>query len=207
MIRKLDSEEKNTTGFTSTNKRGNPNVTIISEFGIYEAIFGSELKEAKAFKKWVKEVIKKLRKQSGLEGFQFFQMLDREYQKETMSKLSQSLRKPKRINFIKDNTIANKAVSAKYGYNKMVKKNGMTPDMLVDRQPILDATVELMNTTNEFNLDISVSEKIYEKFLQQTFRAGHEKGMKPWNASNKWTNIQVFHYELFYRLKNVKGFK
>jgi len=164
MIRRLDEDEKNTVPIRHSNKRGNPNVSIISEIGIYEAIFGSELKEAKAFKKWVKEIIKELRKQSGLEGFQIFRTLDKEYQKEQMSKLSQSLGKPKRNHFIKANVIANKAISNKYGYKKMVKKNDMTPDMILEMQPILDDTVSLMSVADKFDLDISVSQKVYEKY-------------------------------------------
>lgn len=38
----------------------------------------------------------------------------------------------------------------------------MTPEMLVDRQEILDDTVELMEIKEKYQLDISVSEKIYE---------------------------------------------
>mgnify|MGYP001340823546 CR=1 FL=1 len=40
----------------------------VSEDGIYDAIWGSHKPEAKAFRKWVKQVIKALRKGSGLEG-------------------------------------------------------------------------------------------------------------------------------------------
>ena len=165
MVRRLDDEEKNTVSIRHSNRRGNPNVTIISEIGIYESIFGSELKEAKEFKKWVKEVIKELRQQSGLEGFQIFRMLDKEHQKEMMSKLNRSLEKPKRKHFIKANTIANKAISTKYGYDKMIKKKDMTPDMLIERQPILDDTVNLISVAEKFDLDISVSQKVYEKYL------------------------------------------
>lgn len=95
---------------------------VVSEYGLYEVIFTSRKQEAKDFRRWVFEVIKELRQQSGLEGFQVFRMLDKEHQKETMKKLSQSLNKPKRINFIKANTIANKAISTKYGYDKMIKR-------------------------------------------------------------------------------------
>jgi len=138
---------------------------IVNEFGMYEVIFSSRKKEAKEFKRWVFEVIKELRQQSGLEGFQVFRMLDKEHQKETMSRLSQSLKQPKRINFIKANTIANKAISTKYGYDKMIKKKDMTPDMLLERQPILDDTVNLMSVVDRFNLDLSVSEKVYDKYV------------------------------------------
>lgn len=169
MVRRLDEDEKSTVSIRHIRSKNGVKqtrkVSIISEIGIYEAIFGSELKEAKSFKKWVKEVIKELRQQSGLEGFQIFRMLDKEHQKETMSKLSQSLKQPKRINFIKANVIANKAVSTKYGYEKMIKKKDMTPDMLLERQPILDDTVNLMSVVDRFDLDLSVSEKVYKKYV------------------------------------------
>ncbi|WP_342505617.1 BRO family protein [Sporosarcina sp. FSL K6-2383] len=165
LTRRLDVEEKSNMRLTRIGKGGRPD-TIISEFGIYEAIFGSENKEAKEFKKWVKQVIKELRQSSGLEGFQVFRMLDKEHQKEMMSKLSQSLQEPKRVNFIKANTIANKAVSSRHGHPKALKKNQMTPRMLVEREPILADTVDLMIVKDKFQLELSVSEEVYGKYVQ-----------------------------------------
>ncbi|WP_052523814.1 hypothetical protein [Geobacillus kaustophilus] len=69
------------------------------------------------------------------------------------------------MDYIKANTIANKAVSTKYGYPKMVKKSDMTPDMLIDRQQILEDTVNLMAVKEKFGLDISVSKNIYNKYI------------------------------------------
>src|SRR5690625_5440137 len=146
-------------------KGGMQNFLVVSEFGLYEVIFSSRKKEAKDFKRWVFEVIKDLRQQSGLEGFQIFRMLDKEHQKEMMSKLSKTLERPKRKHFIKANTIANKAISTKYGYDKMIKKKDMTPDMLIERQSILDDTVNLMSVVDRFGLDLSVSEKVYDKYI------------------------------------------
>lgn len=140
-------------------------VNIISEKSVYRLVFKSRKKEAEEFQDWVFEMLKELRQQSGLEGFQIFRTLDKEYQKEQMSRLSQSLEKPKRNHFIKANTIANKAISTKYGYDKMVKKKDMTPDMLLERQPILDDTVNLMSVADKFDLDISVSQKVYQKYI------------------------------------------
>jgi prophage antirepressor-like protein len=134
---------------------------IVSEYGIYEAVFESRKKEAKEFKRWVYEMLKTLRKASGLEGFQIFRMLDKEHQKEVMTKLNNSLRKPSRIDFIKANTIANKAISLKYGYPRMLKKENMTPEMLVDRQSLLEDTVNLMSLIDKYGLEISVSKTIY----------------------------------------------
>lgn len=145
---------------------GKRKMLIVNEYGIYETVFESRKPEAKAFKRWVFEMLKQLRQASGLEGFQIFRMLDKEHQKEAMSKLKASIQQPVRVDFIKANTIANKTVSSLFGYQKMVKKNEMTPEMLVQRQPILDDTVNLMSAKESFKLDLSVSELVYKKYLQ-----------------------------------------
>lgn len=140
---------------------------IINEFGIYDTVFQSRKKESEEFRYWVYEVIKQLRQSTSLEGFQIFKMLDKEHQKEAMAKLKSSLKQPKKVNYIKANTIANKAISIKYDFPKMIKKADMTPDMLKDRQTLLDSTVELMEVKDKYNLDISISEKVYELVKEQ----------------------------------------
>lgn len=137
---------------------------VVSEYGIYEAVFESRKKEAKEFKRWVFEMIKTLRQATGLEGFQVFRMLDKEHQKEAMYRLKENLSRPIRVNFIKANTIANKAVSSMNGHPKMLKKDQMTPQMLIQRQEVLDDTVNLMAVNEKFGLGLSVSEKVYEKY-------------------------------------------
>ena len=134
---------------------------IVNEYGIYESVFESRKKEAKEFKRWVYEMLKTLRQASGLEGFQIFRMLDKEHQKEAMANLNKSLKNPVQVDFIKANTIANKAVSNLYGHSKMVKKDFMSPEMLVSRQPILDDTVNIMSLVDKYGLDISVKQVIY----------------------------------------------
>lgn len=136
---------------------------IVNEYGIYETVFESRKKEAKDFKRWVFEMLKQLRQTTGLEGFQIFRMLDKEHQREAMAKLKAGLQHPARVDFIKANVIADKAVSTKFGYPKMLKKGQMTPDMLIHRQPILDDTVDLMSVVERFGLDVSVSKAIYGK--------------------------------------------
>ena len=141
---------------------GMQTMLIVSEFGIYDTVFQRRKKEAKEFRVWVYEMLKTLRQSSGLAGFEIFRMLDKEHQKAAMSRLSRSLEHPVRVDFIRANTIANKAVSDKHHFPKMVKKADMTPDMLAERQSILDSTVELMAFNEKYNLGISVSEKVHE---------------------------------------------
>lgn len=162
MTRTLDPEEQSTHKVSMEGK--SRRMTTISETGIYEAVFNSERPEAKDFKKWVKSMIKHFREATGLEGFQIFRMLDKEHQREMMSKLSRSLEVPGRPDFIKANTIANKAVSDKFGHPKMLKKEQMTPAMIVERQSILDDTVNLMSVADKFGLQLSISEAIYNKY-------------------------------------------
>lgn len=138
-------------------------VNILNEKAIYKLAFKSRKKEAEDFQDWVVDVVKELRKASGYEGFEIFRMIDKEHQKEMMKKLQEGLKSPARVDFIKANTIANKAVSLKHGYPKMVKKATMTPEMLKDREPILADTVELMAVKDKYGLDVSVSDTIYKK--------------------------------------------
>lgn len=148
-------------------KGGIQEMIIIPETNIYRLVFRSDKPEAEAFQDWICEVIKKLRQSIGLEGFQVFRMLDKEHQKEAMQKLHDNKKDAVRVDYIKANTISNKAVSTKYGYPKMVKKAEMTPEMLVDRQEILDDIVNLMVVKEKYQLDISVSDQIYKIVQQQ----------------------------------------
>ena len=142
-------------------------INIINEKNIYRMAFKSRKKEAEAFQDWIFDIIKELRQSTGLEGFQVFRMLDKEHQKSAMQNLKKSLRNPVRVDFIKANVIANKAVSNKHGFPKMIKKAEMTPDMLVERQEILDSTVELMGIKDRYGLKLSVSEEIYASLEPQ----------------------------------------
>lgn len=136
-------------------------MAILTEFGIYKAIFNSHKPEAEQFQEWVFNVIKQLRQSTGLEGFEVFRLMDKQHQKDAIKRLRDGLKRPVRVNFIKANTVANKAVSTKYGYPKMVKKGEMTPAMLVDREAVLDDTVKLMEVNDQYGLGISVSKAIY----------------------------------------------
>jgi len=164
MLRVLDNDQKDVHIVDTLG--GKQEMAIISEIGIYAVIMRSRRKEAVEFQRWVYSVIKQLRQSTALEGFQIFRMLDKEHQKEAMAKLKAGLRRPARIDFIKANTIADKAVSTKFGYPKMLKKAQMTPEMLVHRQPILEDTVELMSVVDKFGVDVSVSKTIYDKYAQ-----------------------------------------
>ena len=114
--------------------------TLLTEPGIYKAVFGSHKPEAEQFQDWVYSVIQQLRKQAGLQGYQAFRMLDKQVQKQAMARL--------------DN---------KYGLPKMISKREMTPEMKKARPAVLNDVVDLMNIKRRFGLDFSVSKTIYSK--------------------------------------------
>jgi prophage antirepressor-like protein len=145
-----------------TRERKNQDMLVVNEFGLYEAILESRKPEAKAFKLWVFEVIKTIRQDVlKLKEYETFRLMDREHQKEAMRKLSDSLRTPVKVDYIKANLIADKTVSTIHGLSKLVKKSDMDEQMLHEREPILADTVELMTVNEWLNLGLSVSEVIY----------------------------------------------
>lgn len=165
MVRMIESSEKGVHIVHTLG--GDQEMTIISELGVYDAVFYSRKPEAKEFKRWVFAVLKELREASGLKAYEMFRMLDKEHQRKAMDKLHDGLKAAERVDYIKANTIANKAVSSLYGHPKMVKKDDMTAEMLERRQAILDDTVELMKVNEKFGLGLSVSERIYERLQLQ----------------------------------------
>ena len=52
----------------------------VNEFGVYEALFASRRLEARKFRLWTVEVLQKLRKQVGLQGYEVMKMTDPEIQ-------------------------------------------------------------------------------------------------------------------------------
>ena len=130
---------------------------LLKEIGIYQAVFGSHKPEAENFKDWVFKTIQQLRKQAGLKEYEAFKMLDTRIQKQAMQRLDAN----NEVDYIKANTITNKAVANKYGLSKMISKEQMTQEMKRDRPTILNDVVDLMNVKRRFGIDISVSKTIY----------------------------------------------
>ena len=139
-------------------------MNIIGEKDIYRLIFKSRKPEAEAFQDWVYETIRELRKASGLEGYETFKLLDKEHQKEAMKKLHDSIaasREPVKVDYIKANTIANKAVCNRHGIPKMVGKAAMSAEMLKERERVLEDVVTLMELNERYGAGMSVSAIIY----------------------------------------------
>lgn len=138
--------------------------TVVNEKGIYRLVMRSNKPEALDFQDWICDVLVELRQSTGLKGYEAFRMLDKQKQKEAMAIIQKAYKSDKPINYIKANSIANKAVSTAFGYSKMIGKDDMTTEMLEVRQLILDDVVKLTGSKNQFNLDIKVSKTIYDKY-------------------------------------------
>ena len=52
----------------------------VNEYGIYEALFASRRLEARKFRRWASTVMKKLRREVGLEGYEVMRMTEPEIQ-------------------------------------------------------------------------------------------------------------------------------
>ncbi|AMS07901.1 hypothetical protein AYI71_03270 [Limosilactobacillus oris] len=164
----VEKQDRKLINLNSVTKRdgiiaGNPNVVVISEFGIYDLVFSSKMKQAKDFKRWVYSVIQNLRQQAGLESYQAFEMLSKQVQKQAMERLDAD----GNVDYIKANQITNKAVANKYGLPKAIKTREMTPEMKKDRLAIVNDVTDLMNAKKRYGLDISVSKTIYKKVGSQ----------------------------------------
>lgn len=146
---------------------GEQNMSIINEKGIYRLIMRSNKKEVEDFQDWICDVLVELRQATGLKDYETFRMTDKQIQKDAMNKLKEANQTAKRVDYIKANTISDKATSTLYGFKKMIKKGAMTPEMLATRQTILTDVVDLIAAKNRFGLDIKVSETIYGKYNKQ----------------------------------------
>ena len=154
----------NNSQVSSNGVRNMQTMNIIGEKDIYRLIFKSRKPEAEAFQDWVYETIRELRKASGLEGYETFKLLDKEHQKEAMKKLHDSIaasREPVKVDYIKANTIANKAVCNRHGIPKMVSKTDMSAEMLKERERVLEDVITLMELNERYGAGMSVSAIIY----------------------------------------------
>jgi prophage antirepressor-like protein len=143
-------------------------VSVLSELGIYRLIFQSRMPEAETFRKWVFDIIKKLRSALGYEQYQsllFAQSVENHHI--NMDKLKEMLNPETKIPYYKAHSVADKAVSNLIGLQKMIKKNDIKekyPEMIPIRDKILTDTVELMALNERFNLGLSVSEQVYQRY-------------------------------------------
>lgn len=81
MIRvKVDVSEDGSNDLRLRGQNKTRHMLAVNEIGIYEALFASRRLEARKFRRWSAEVMKKLRTNVGLEGYQVMRMTDPDIQ-------------------------------------------------------------------------------------------------------------------------------
>ena len=81
MIRaKVDASEDGSNGLRCKGQNKTRHMLAVNEIGIYEALFASRRLEARKFRRWSAEVMKKLRSNVGLEGYEVMKMTEPDIQ-------------------------------------------------------------------------------------------------------------------------------
>ena len=95
-----------------------------------------------------------------------FRVGDKKHQLECMALLQDLLpeyMKQEKVNYIKANTIVDKAVSNYFGFPKMIKKIDMNKDMLEVRENVMNDYLKLFEVLQDNH---EVKEVLYKKYAQ-----------------------------------------
>jgi len=145
-------------------------INIINELNLYKCIMRSYKPEAEKFQDWVcGEVLPQIRK-TGMYNF-----FSKDHQKRSMEKLQAllpELEREDQVNYIKANTVVNKAVSNFYGFAKMIKKNNMSEEMLDLRAKVLEDYVKLFEVIQDNH---QIKEIIYTKYSNKLIESSGEE--------------------------------
>lgn len=77
---KVDISDHPSRGVRSRGENKTRQMLAVNEIGIYEALFASRRLEARKFRRWSAEVMKKLRSNVGLEGYEVMKMTEPDIQ-------------------------------------------------------------------------------------------------------------------------------
>lgn len=77
---KVDVSDHPSRGVRSKGENKTRQMLAINEIGIYEALYASRRLEARKFRRWSAEVMKKLRSNVGLEGYEIMKMTEPDIQ-------------------------------------------------------------------------------------------------------------------------------
>jgi prophage antirepressor-like protein len=157
-------------------EKGQQDISLVSETGLYVLIIRSNLPEAKAFRKWVCGIIKFLREAVGYEQWKVKTFTDSVQNHHlNMDIIKQALEPADKVPYVKAHSIANKCIANIVGEAKAIGKDGLKarfPEMIPLRDEILTDTAKLMELNDRFNLGVSVSQAIYRKYGAQTQQEG-----------------------------------
>lgn len=164
-ISRLDEDEKIITLISNEgNQRGNPNVAVVNEPGLYTLILGSRKPEAKSFKRWIThEVLPTLRNAAGLGAEDALRMLSRENQKKGNRYLYEA-GLGDRKHYYAAARVAGKAMGMRLHKEKAVPKDEIPAEWLPEYDKIFDETVKLFDLKDRYGIEFSVSAAIYGQY-------------------------------------------
>lgn len=164
-ISRLDEDEKIITLISNEgNQRGNPNVAVVNEPGLYTLILGSRKPEAKSFKRWIThEVLPALRNAAGLGAADALRMLSRENQKKGNRYLYEA-GLGDRKHYCAAAKVAGKAMGMRLHKEKAVPKDEIPAERLPEYDKIFNETVKLFDLKDRYGIEFSVSAAIYGQY-------------------------------------------
>lgn len=164
-ISRLDEDEKIITLISNEgNQRGNPNVAVVNEPGLYTLILGSRKPEAKSFKRWIThEVLPILRNATGLGAADALRMLSRENQKKGNRYLYEA-GLGDRKHYCAAARVAGKAMGMRLHKEKAVPKDEIPAERLPEYDKIFNETVKLFDLKDRYGIEFSVSAAIYGQY-------------------------------------------
>lgn len=164
-ISRLDEDEKIITLISNEgNQRGNPNVAVVNEPGLYTLILGSRKPEAKSFKRWIThEVLPILRNATGLGAEDALRMLSRENQKKGNRYLYEA-GLGDRKHYCAAARVAGKAMGMRLHKEKAVPKDEIPAERLPEYDKIFNETVKLFDLKDRYGIEFSVSAAIYGQY-------------------------------------------
>nr|DAF00589.1 MAG TPA: repressor domain protein [Caudoviricetes sp.] len=164
-LSRLDEDEKIITLISNEgNQRGNPNVAVVNEPGLYTLILGSRKPEAKAFKRWIThEVLPTLRNAAGLDAADALRMLSRENQKKGNRYLYEA-GLGDRKHYCAAAKVAGKAMGMRLHKEKAVPKDEIPAERLPEYDKIFSETVKLFDLKDRYGIEFSVSTAIYGQY-------------------------------------------
>ena len=152
----------------SKGKGGAQSMNIVSETGIYVLVIRSNLPEAKAFRKWVCQIVKSLRETLGYEQYRIMAFMDSVKNHHlNMDLIKEAINPQGKVPYVKAHSITNKCIANIVGEEKAIGKDDLKakyPDMIPLRDEILTAATELMAMNERYNLGLSVSQALYTQY-------------------------------------------
>ena len=79
---KIDVSESDSKGFRSRGENKTRWMLVVNEAGIYETLFASRKLEARKFRRWSATVLRRLRQEVGLQGYEVMKMTHKEVQED-----------------------------------------------------------------------------------------------------------------------------